>query len=67
MSKEIVDIAVEANNLGNYMAFIPSRRQIEYDGGYVNHWDTKSFVEYVKGKSDILMHLYCTSCFKSLL
>ncbi len=28
--------------------FIPSRRQIEYDGGYVNNWNTKTFTKYVK-------------------
>jgi hypothetical protein len=30
------------------ITFIPSRRQIEYNGGYVNNWTTKEFTEYVK-------------------
>jgi hypothetical protein len=30
------------------ITFIPSRRQIEYNGGYVNNWTTKTFTEYVK-------------------
>lgn len=33
------------------ICFIPSRRQIEYDGGYVNNWNTKTFSEYVKNKN----------------
>jgi hypothetical protein len=33
------------------ITFIPSRRQIEYDGGYVNNWTTKTFSEYVKTKN----------------
>ena len=32
----------------NDVTFIPSRRQIEYNGGYVNNWTTKQFYEYVK-------------------
>mgnify|MGYP006077299297 CR=1 FL=1 len=30
------------------IGFIPSRRQIEYNGGYVNNWTTKQFTEYIK-------------------
>lgn len=30
------------------IVFIPSRRQIEYNGGYVNNWTTQTFTEYVK-------------------
>jgi hypothetical protein len=53
MSKNIVDAAIELNmNLG----FCASRRQIEYNGGYVNNWTTASFVKYVKKRSsDILI------------
>jgi hypothetical protein len=36
----------------NKITFIPSRRQIEYNGGYVNNWKTKDFVEYVKSQND---------------
>jgi hypothetical protein len=30
------------------ITFIPSRRQVEYNGGYVNNWTTKDFSCYVK-------------------
>ena len=30
---------------------IPSRRQIEYNGGYVNNWSTKEFSDYIKKRS----------------
>lgn len=50
MSKEFVDVILENKfNVG----FIPSRRQIEFSGGYVNDWTTKQFREYV-GK-DVLI------------
>ena len=49
MSKNVVDAVIEANqNLKNLIGFIPSRRQVEYNGGYVNNWTTKSFSNYVR-------------------
>ena len=49
MSKNVVDAIIEVNNNSNMkIGFIPSRRQVEYNGGYVNNWTTKSFSEYVK-------------------
>ena len=49
MSKNIVDAAISSElDLG----LIPSRRQIDHDGGYVNSWNTHSFVSYVRNKSD---------------
>ena len=48
MSKEIVDIVVEYGNIG----LIPSRRQVEYDGGYVNGWTTDIFSKYIRSKSN---------------
>ncbi len=52
MSKNIVDAAIEVSNIG----FCASRRQIEYDGGYVNNWTTESFSNYVWDASlDILV------------
>ena len=49
MSKNVVDAVIEANqNLKKSIGFIPSRRQVEYNGGYVNNWTTKSFSNYVK-------------------
>ena len=49
MSKSIVDCvcALEGHKIG----LIPSRRQVEFDGGYVNNWSTKSFSNYVKSKN----------------
>jgi len=52
MSKEIVDISIEYSNSKNRLGLIPSRRQIENVGGYVNNWTTKNFAEYVKQKSE---------------
>jgi hypothetical protein len=48
MSKNVVDAIVEfCNKTGNKIAFIPSRRQIEWDGGYVNNWTTEEFSKYI--------------------
>ena len=57
MSKNIVDTLIEFSNKYNIeVVFIPSRRQIEYNGGYVNNWTTKEFCEYVKkGNKNILI------------
>lgn len=52
MSKNIVDCCIDFNKNSNKVGLIPSRRQIEKDGGYVNKWDTKSFAKYC---SDILI------------
>ncbi len=37
---------------GNF-GFIPSRRQIDYNGGYVNNWTTGEFAKYVNGRVPI--------------
>ena len=48
MSKNIVDAIVEfCANTGNTIGLIPSRRQVEWDGGYVNNWTTEEFSKYV--------------------
>ena len=53
MSKNIVDVVIEkCNNSDDTIGLIPSRRQIEHDGGYVNNWTTSEFVEYVRTKSN---------------
>ena len=49
MSKNIVDAVCEMDS--NVFGFAVTRRQIDYDGGYVNGWNTKSFYEYVKNKN----------------
>jgi len=46
MSKEIVDVILEHDE--DIFAFIPSRRQVEFSGGYVNSWTTETFSQYVK-------------------
>ena len=53
MSKIIVDVVIElqSENLG----LLPSRRQIDYNGGYVNNWNTQTFSEYVKKSSDLII------------
>jgi fructose/tagatose bisphosphate aldolase len=53
MSKNIVDAVCEFSKESDVpLALIPSRRQIEYDGGYVNKWTTAEFGAYVKSKTD---------------
>ena len=48
MSKNVVDAVVEycIDNQAQF-GFIPSRRQIAFDGGYVNNWNTEQFRNYV--------------------
>ena len=48
MSKNVVDTILELES--NQIGFIPSRRQVDYSGGYVNNWTTKQFSEYVNGR-----------------
>jgi len=56
MSKNVVDAIIDyANNNNAEIGIIPSRRQIEKDGGYVNNWTTKDFCEYVKSKSNKIL------------
>jgi hypothetical protein len=52
MSKNVTDTIIEYVNEYNIeIVFIPSRRQIEFNGGYVNEWTTENFCKYVKEKS----------------
>ena len=52
ISKNQVDCVINyANDYSKDVIFIPSRRQIEFNGGYVNNWTTKEFTEYVKSKN----------------
>jgi hypothetical protein len=51
MSKEIVDIVIDYAKERNTLGLIPSRRQIEYSGGYVNDWTTSEFSHYVKSRN----------------
>ena len=53
MSKNVVDSIIDYVNDKNIkMILIPSRRQVEYDGGYVNNWTTKEFCSYVRNKTN---------------
>ena len=48
MSKNIVDAIIEfSNETNNQIGLIPSRRQVEWDGGYVNNWPTEQFSKYI--------------------
>ena len=53
MSKQIVDSVLELQS--DRFGLLPTRRQIDVDGGYVNGWDTISFHKYVRSKSDIVL------------
>jgi len=56
MSKEIVDISCEYSRDKEILGLIPSRRQIENTGGYVNNWNTKEFCKYVRSlNSDVII------------
>ena len=49
MSKNVVDAVIEhTKETKDKIGLIPSRRQIAYDGGYVNNWTTDDFAEYAK-------------------
>ena len=51
MSKNVVDAVVEfTEETDNKIGFIPSRRQVEYNGGYVNNWTTEEFSDYINGR-----------------
>jgi len=52
MSKNVVDVVLEiAAGSDKEWTFIPSRRQIEFTGGYVNNWTTKDFSDYVRSRN----------------
>jgi fructose/tagatose bisphosphate aldolase len=49
MSKNVVDAVIEFSQESSVsVGLIPSRRQIEYTGGYVNNWSTQVFTDYVR-------------------
>ena len=48
MSKNIVDTILEFTMIEDYkIGIIPSRRQIDYNYGYVNNWTTTTFANYI--------------------
>ena len=54
MTKNVVDTIIQFSleHPDNEIILIPSRRQIENNGGYVNNWKTNEFVEYVKSQNN---------------
>ena len=53
MSKNVVDTIIEfCNKTENTIGLIPSRRQVEWNSGYVNNWTTSDLSSYVKLKTD---------------
>lgn len=56
VTKNVVDSVIEFCSYYNESAaFIPSRRQVDVDGGYVNSWDTESFCSYVKKRNSSIL------------
>lgn len=53
MSKLIVDSVIELNS--DKFALLPTRRQIDWNGGYVNNWITETFYNYVRNQSNIIL------------
>jgi hypothetical protein len=52
MTKNIVDgLIAFSKRTSTKVCLIASRRQVDYNGGYVNRWNTESFARYVKEKN----------------
>lgn len=51
MSKNVVDCVIE-HGRQHLVGLIPSRRQVDYYGGYVNDWNTETFSRYVKNQNN---------------
>ncbi len=54
MSLNIVDALVKFSNKTTPVGLIPSRRQVDFNGGYVNDWTTAEFAAYVKEKNNTI-------------
>lgn len=54
MSKNIVDCVVQ-HGQQHSVGLIPSRRQVDYCGGYVNKWNTKTFSDYVRSTNSSVL------------
>ena len=52
MSINVVDAVIEYANTEGRIGLIPSRRQVENTGGYVNNWKTEEFTAYVRHRSE---------------
>lgn len=52
ISINTIDAAIKfAEETNTELGFIPSRRQIDYNGGYVENFNTKSFTRYTKQRT----------------
>ena len=54
MSKAIIDAVMHFNSRTEIFGLIPTRRQIDYNSGYVNNWSTSQLSSYVDGKVTLL-------------
>lgn len=55
LTKNITDACIEFANEHRSLLLIPSRRQVEYSGGYANNWTTEEFVRYVRERTDNIL------------
>ena len=56
MSKNIVDTVMEYCDENKVkIGLLPSRRQIEFDGGYVNNWKTHDFINYASKSKNVVL------------
>lgn len=56
MSKNIVDTIVDFSIKEDYkIGLIPSRRQIDWNSGYVNRWTTDKFIAYLSNRKNLIL------------
>ena len=54
MSQNVVDCVIK-HGQKHSIGLIPSRRQVDFSGGYVNGWNTQTFSSYVKKKNSSVL------------
>ena len=54
MSQNVVDCVIK-HGQKHSIGLIPSRRQVDFSGGYVNGWNTETFSFYVKKKNSSVL------------
>lgn len=54
MSQNVVDCVIK-HGQKHSIGLIPSRRQVDFSGGYVNNWNTETFSNYVKRKNSSVL------------
>jgi hypothetical protein len=54
MSQNVVDCVIK-HGQKHLIGLIPSRRQVDFSGGYVNGWNTEIFSSYVKKKNSSVL------------